>query len=158
MKNNSLEETILTLMVQHKATLSVAESCSGGRLAARLTSLPGSSEYFLGGMVVYSNEMKMRWLDVPEHLLKDKGAVSSEVAEAMVKGILEKSGSDYAIAITGIAGPAGGTPEKPVGTVWCSIGQKKGEVFSWKINVVGTRHKIMEASVEAVLVKFLMEL
>ena len=155
MKDPNLEDVILKKMVQLKATLSVAESCTGGRLAARLTLVPGSSAYFLGGMIVYSNEMKTKWLDIPVPLLNEKGAVSSEVAEAMVKGILEKSGSDYALAVTGIAGPSGGTPAKPVGTIWCSIGQKNGEVISWKIKTQGTRHQIMEATVNAVLAKFL---
>lgn len=155
MNDPNVEDVILNHMVQRKATLSVAESCTGGRLAASLTSIPGSSAYFLGGMIVYSNEMKTSWLDVPAALLNEKGAVSSEVAEAMVKGILKKSGSDYAIAVTGIAGPSGGSPEKPVGTVWCGIGQKNGVVISWKINTQGTRHQIMEASVNAILAKFL---
>ncbi len=154
MKNHTFQEWILKKMVEGKATLCVAESCTGGRLAARLTSIPGASAYFLGGMIVYSNEMKTKWLDVPTTLLNDKGAVSAEVAEAMVKGILEKSGCDYALAVTGIAGPGGGTSEKPVGTVWCAIGQKTRPLLSWKLNLTGSRSEIMEVAVEDILAKF----
>jgi PncC family amidohydrolase len=149
------EEQVLKEFIGRGLTLSVAESCTGGSLSARLTSLPGSSEYFLGGMVVYSNQMKVKWLGIPMSLIKEKGAVSSEVVEAMVRGILKKSGSDYALAATGIAGPSGGTLEKPVGTVWCGIGQKNRPIHSWRIETKGTRQEIIEATIDALLEKLL---
>jgi PncC family amidohydrolase len=146
-----IEEKILKEMVEQQASLSIAESCTGGFLSAKLTSVPGASAYFLGGMVVYSNEMKMQWLGVPSSTLFEKGAVSSEVAEAMVRGILEKSGSLYALSVTGIAGPSGGSLEKPVGTVWYSIGKKNGPVASWKMHLQGSRQKNIETAAEIVL-------
>lgn len=109
------------LLREKKATLSVAESCTGGRLASLITDCPGSSDYFDRGIVTYSNQSKRDLLGVPEETLKKFGAVSSETALAMAKGIREKAKTTYALAITGIAGPGGGSPEKPVGTVHVAI-------------------------------------
>lgn len=107
----------------HK-TLATAESCTGGGIASAITSVPGSSEYFLGTVVAYSNALKQQLLKVPEHIIQEYGAVSEQVVRAMAEGVLHLTGSDYAIAVTGIAGPDGGTPEKPVGTVWIAVGDK----------------------------------
>ncbi|MBR3514116.1 MAG: CinA family protein [Bacteroidaceae bacterium] len=103
------------------ATLSTAESCTAGGISAAITTIPGSSSYFRGGIVAYTDDVKAQWLGVPTELLTDKGAVSEEVAVSMAQGVREKLGTDYSIAITGYAGPGGG-PEAPVGTIWIAIG------------------------------------
>jgi nicotinamide-nucleotide amidase len=99
-------------------TLATAESCTGGMVAQRLTSVPGSSEVFVGAVVAYSNEVKLRELNVPAEVLREQGAVSAETAAAMARGVRERLGTDVAFAVTGVAGPGGGTPEKPVGLVY----------------------------------------
>lgn len=116
-----LEEVVGRELSLHGATIAVAESCTGGLVAQRLTSIAGSSAYFLGGVVCYSNELKALWVDVPEELIEKKGAVSAEVARALAEGIRRRSGATLGLAITGIAGPAGGSPEKPVGTVHVAL-------------------------------------
>ncbi|MBV8561492.1 MAG: CinA family nicotinamide mononucleotide deamidase-related protein [Actinobacteria bacterium] len=113
-----IEEHVLQLLRARGWTLATAESCTGGLVAARVTSVPGSSDAFLGGVVSYGNEVKTRELGVPEELLAAHGAVSAEVAEAMAKGARERLGTDVAVSVTGVAGPGGGTPEKPVGLVY----------------------------------------
>jgi len=119
-----LEKAILLLMAKNQQTLSLAESCTGGYLAHLFTSLPGASNVFLGGAVSYSYEMKERMLGVNADTLWENGAVSEETVREMVEGALRNFSSDYAIAVTGIAGPDGGTPEKPVGTVWIAVATK----------------------------------
>ncbi len=128
-------------------TLAVAESCSGGLLAKRLTDMPGSSGYFLLGVVTYANSAKESVLGIPGELLKLHGAVSSEVAMAMASGVKALSGSDFAIATTGIAGPDGGTGEKPVGTVFIAVaGADSCEAFRYCFK--GDRGMIREATAE----------
>jgi nicotinamide-nucleotide amidase len=124
--DQTLEEVVGELLVNKKMTLAVAESCSGGLIGHRITSVPGSSAYFEGGVIVYSNRAKMDWLGVPSNLLSRHGAVSEETALAMARGILEKSRADLGLAVTGIAGPGGGTSEKPVGTVWIALASSRG--------------------------------
>jgi len=119
-----LEKAILLLMAKNKQTLSLAESCTGGYLAHLFTSLPGASGVFVGGAVSYSYEMKERMLGVNPDTLWETGAVSEETVREMAEGALRNFSSDYAIAVTGIAGPDGGTPEKPVGTVWIAVATK----------------------------------
>jgi competence/damage-inducible protein CinA-like protein len=116
-----LEAVIGGLLSEKRLTISVAESCSGGLLASRITDVPGSSAYFDRGVVCYSNRAKAEMLGVPAALIDTHGAVSEPVASAMAGGIIERSGSDIGIGITGIAGPGGGTPEKPVGTVAIAV-------------------------------------
>lgn len=116
-----LEGVIGDLLRTRHLTISVAESCSGGLLASRITDVPGSSDYFERGAVCYSNRAKAEWLGVPGALIAAHGAVSEPVATAMADGIADRSGSDVGIGITGIAGPGGGTPEKPVGTVAIAV-------------------------------------
>ena len=110
----SLEEKIGELLKAKKMTLSTAESCTGGSIAALITSVPGSSEYFKGGVVAYSNEVKMNMLHVSPETLQKYGAVSRETVIEMVQGVMESMKTDCAVATSGIAGPGGGTPEKPV--------------------------------------------
>lgn len=117
----TIDTVVAALFRKKGATLSLAESCTGGLIAARITDLPGSSAYFLEGAVTYSNETKIRRLQVPAELLKKEGAVSSATAMAMARGIRKASGSDIALAVTGIAGPEGGSEEKPVGTVFLAL-------------------------------------
>ncbi len=121
-----LEEVVAKLLIDHRATIAAAESCTGGLLAQRLTSIPGSSNYFLGGVVCYSNEMKTAWADVPPELIAAKGAVSGEVAIALAEGIRRRVGSTLGVGITGIAGPGGGSEEKPVGTVHIAVAGPAG--------------------------------
>ncbi len=117
----SLEQIVLYYLEMRGATLSVAESCTGGLIAERLTSISGSSRSFLGGAVVYSNELKTEFAGVPEELIEEKGAVSREVAAALAEGIRRRCRSTYGIGVTGVAGPGGGTEEKPVGLVFIAI-------------------------------------
>jgi nicotinamide-nucleotide amidase len=123
----SLEEHIGNLLLAAKKTLGTAESCTGGKIAHKLTSIPGSSAWFVGGVIPYSNHLKSNMLQVPEATINTYGAVSEETVSAMLDGALQLLGTDFAIAASGIAGPTGGTPEKPVGTVWIGVaghGQK----------------------------------
>jgi nicotinamide-nucleotide amidase len=121
-----LEEVVAQILTMNGATISAAESCTGGLLAQRLTSIAGSSSYFLGGVVCYSNELKTAWADVPAEIIKMKGAVSSEVAVALADGIRRRVGSTLGVGITGIAGPGGGSEEKPVGTVHVAVSHAGG--------------------------------
>ncbi len=123
---SSLEEVIARQLTMNNATISAAESCTGGLLAQRLTSIPGSSSYFLGGVVCYSNELKTAWADVPPELIQAKGAVSSEVAIALAEGIRRRVGSTFGVGVTGVAGPSGGSEEKPVGTVHIALSHAGG--------------------------------
>ena len=123
---SSLEEVVAADLTMHNATISAAESCTGGLLAQRLTSVAGSSSYFLGGLVCYSNELKTAWAGVPVELIQSKGAVSSEVAIALAEGVRRRVGSTFGIGITGIAGPGGGSEEKPVGTVHIALAHAGG--------------------------------
>jgi nicotinamide-nucleotide amidase len=122
----SLAEVVGQMLVEKKQTVCTAESCTGGLIAKTITDIPGSSRYFLQGWVTYSNESKNSQLGVDKNLIEKFGAVSSEVATAMSEGARKNSGSDYAIAVTGIAGPGGGTEQKPVGLVYISIAGPKG--------------------------------
>lgn len=119
-----LEQEIGELLKAKKLSLSTAESCTGGGIAALITSVPGSSDYFNGGIVAYSNEVKMSLLHVSAETLERYGAVSRETVTEMVKGAMKTLKTDCAVATSGIAGPGGGTPEKPVGTVWIAAAYK----------------------------------
>ncbi len=119
--DRSIEDVVAELLVDKKMTIGVAESCTGGLVSHKLTNIPGSTAYLLMGIVVYSNQAKMSMLGVDENTLKMYGAVSKETAFEMARNVREKAGSDIGIAVTGIAGPSGGTPEKPVGLVYTAI-------------------------------------
>lgn len=122
----SLEQVVVQRLIALRKTLSLAESCTGGLLASRVTNVPGASEAFLEGYVTYANESKMRNVNVSAALLEAHGAVSEPVARAMAEGALARSGTDFAISVTGIAGPGGGSPEKPVGTVFIAVAERGG--------------------------------
>jgi nicotinamide-nucleotide amidase len=122
----AMEEVVARMLTENRATIAVAESCTGGLLAERLTNIPGSSSYFLGGVVCYSNELKSALVDVPAELIESKGAVSPEVALALAEGIRKRTGATIGVGVTGIAGPGGGTPEKPVGLVHIGIADERG--------------------------------
>ena len=119
--NDKLEQVIADLLIQNNLTVSTAESCTSGLLASRLTNVPGSSQYFKGGSVCYSNELKINDIGVDKDLIERYGAVSEEVAESLAKNIAKKNNTDIGIGITGIAGPGGGTEKKPVGLVFVGI-------------------------------------
>jgi len=125
-KGESLEETLGRLLRASKKTLVTAESCTGGLLGHRLTGVPGSSDYFLGGFITYSDALKSEWLGVPAALIKSHGAVSLPVARAMAVGVLRRTRADFGLAITGLAGPGGGTAEKPLGLVWTALAWRGG--------------------------------
>jgi competence/damage-inducible protein CinA-like protein len=122
----TLEEVVGMYLVMKQKTIAAAESCTGGLLSERLTRVPGSSTYFLGGAACYSNELKTRFAAVPASLIESRGAVSKEVAQALAEGIRARAGSSFGAGITGIAGPAGGTPEKPVGLVFIALADERG--------------------------------
>ncbi len=141
-----LAAAVLDILVSTGRTIAVAESCTGGMLGAVLTSLPGSSRAVQGGVIAYSNDLKERLLDVPTAIIAEYGAVSDEVARAMAAGVAWRCGADVTVAITGIAGPGGGSDEKPVGTVWFgwSIG---GAVVAERIRFSGDRSVVRSEAV-----------
>jgi nicotinamide-nucleotide amidase len=149
-RGETMEETVGGLLRAKRQTLSVAESCTGGLLAMRLTDVPGSSEYFMEGAVTYSNEAKMRRLGVSAEILESNGAVSAQTAEAMASGMREKSSTDFAIAVTGVAGPGGGSEEKPVGTVFIGYADNE-QSKSVKFVFPGDRELIRWRSSQAAL-------
>ncbi len=146
----SMERTVGQLLGQKEMTLAVAESCTGGLISTRLTDIPGSSQYFLGGVVSYANALKQRFLDVEEASLVQFGAVSRMVAQEMALGVREKSGADIGLAVTGIAGPGGGSAAKPVGTVHIGIATPEGH---WVNTFLfdGDRQQIRELSAHSAL-------
>lgn len=152
--DESLEVIVGRLLQEQARTVATAESCTGGLLAKRLTDVPGSSAYFLRGYVTYVNEAKTDLLQVPASLIMAEGAVSEPVARAMASGCRTAAGSDYALSITGIAGPGGGSPpEKPVGLVYIGLAEAEGiEVrrflFGERLDRGEIRHRACEAAME----------
>jgi len=134
-----------------KAFLAVAESCTGGLIAKRITDVAGSSGWFERGLVVYSNQAKQDLLGISPDLLAQFGAVSRECAEAMVRGLLVMTPAHWGLAVTGIAGPGGGSPEKPVGLVWLAWQQRGGPVEAEALQLGGTREQIRQAAADAAL-------
>lgn len=147
----SIEESIHDLLINQHLTLSLAESCTGGALSARLTRIPGCSQYFLGSCVTYSNELKIKLLGVKPQDLEKYGAVSREVVEQMVLGVQELTNSDYSLAVSGIAGPSGGTLSKPVGTIWGAILKKGGTPYVLNAHFSGDRQHIINQAVNLLL-------
>lgn len=153
-----IEEVVARMLTENRATIAVAESCTGGLVAERLTSISGSSAYFLGGVVCYSNQLKTQLVGVPAELIEAKGAVSPEVALALADGIRKQTGATLGVGITGIAGPTGGTPEKPVGLVHIGIADQRGpQEKAWRFP--GDRERIrffaMQNALDAVRRYFL---
>ncbi|MBN4067486.1 CinA family protein [Simkania negevensis] len=146
-----IEEELHHLFVTKKLSLAIAESCTGGAIAALLTRVPGASDYFLGGVVAYSSRLKEQSLNVSVATLYAKGAVSEQVAEEMARGVHSLCQSSYAIGVSGIAGPSGGSPDKPVGTVCCAIVGEGGLCTSWTLHLKGDRKTIIDTSVYAIL-------
>lgn len=142
---DTLQDNIGRLLINAGKTISAAESCTGGMISHLFTSVPGSSSYFLGSVTSYANSVKENVLKVPAEIIKKHGAVSSECAAAMADGVRKLTGSDYAVSTTGIAGPTGGTPEKPVGTVWIGVSSEKG-TETYKIQYNGDRQRNIERS------------
>ena len=131
---DSLESILIQELTRRGQTLALAESCTGGWVAHRLTNVPGASAVLLAGLVTYSNQAKERFLGVAPQIIESEGAVSAPTARAMAEGVREGMRADYGIAITGIAGPAGGTAEKPVGTVYIALASARGTVVQHQIN------------------------
>ncbi len=145
-----LASLVLAMLRQRMLRVAVAESCTGGMLGMRLTSVPGSSESVLGGVIAYDNAVKVRDLGVREGTIAAHGAVSEETAREMATGARERFLADVALSITGIAGPGGGTPEKPVGT-YCVAVDLAGEVRSFRSSTVGDRHEVRQRATQAAL-------
>jgi nicotinamide-nucleotide amidase len=146
----SLEQIVLYYLGLRQATLSVAESCTGGMIAQRITQVPGSSRSFLGGAIVYSNALKIAFANVPPDVLSRHGAVSPEVAEALAKGIRQRTGSTLGLGVTGIAGPTGGTEAKPVGRVYIALSDaQKTEVL--EKNFRGNRDRVRQWATQQAL-------
>lgn len=149
-RNETLEQVVGELLKLRGYTLATAESCTGGLLAGRITEVPGSSEYFLEGVVSYSNEAKIDLLGVPKELIEKRGAVSEEVANAMAAGIRKRAGSTFGVGVTGIAGPGGGSAEKPVGLVYIALADDT-QATARKFIFPGDRQFIRTLSVNAAL-------
>ena len=146
----TLLSRIAAALLARKQTLATAESCTGGLVGAALTSRPGSSAWYLGGIVAYANDLKLRLLGVPAETLAARGAVSPETARAMAEGVRAKTGADFTLAITGIAGPDGGSPAKPVGLVYLAVaGPAETAVFEHRFP--GDRAAVRQAATEAAL-------
>jgi competence/damage-inducible protein CinA-like protein len=148
--DETLEEVIVKLLVERNQTLAVAESCTGGLLANRITNVPGASEVFLAGYVCYANQAKINMLDVDSHVIEKYGAVSEQVALALAENARRCAGSDYALATTGIAGPGGGSPEKPVGTVYVALAGS-GETIAKKLFFPTDRETFKQIATQAAL-------
>lgn len=146
---STIDEQVAALLAGRR--IATAESCTAGMVAARLTDRPGSSAYVVGGVVSYANEAKIEVLGVASALIAEHGAVSEEVALAMADGVLRRMDADTAVAITGIAGPGGGTPDKPVGTVWFCVKLAGGPVITRCIRVPGERADVRERSTTVAL-------
>jgi nicotinamide-nucleotide amidase len=123
-----MQEVVGKILLQKNKTISTAESCTGGAIASLITSVAGSSAYFEGSIVSYSNRIKQNLLGVKKETLDAHGAVSEETVREMLSGVLDKMKTDYGIAVSGIMGPGGGTDEKPVGTVWIAVGNKETQL------------------------------
>jgi nicotinamide-nucleotide amidase len=148
--DRELEEVVGQLLIEKNLTLATAESCTGGMLGGRLTSVSGSSQYYLGGIVAYSNEVKINRLGVSAEIIDRFGAVSAETARAMATGVIKAVGANIGISITGIAGPTGGTEEKPVGTVFIAVATPDNDVCR-RFSMGDHREMIRERSVTAAL-------
>lgn len=151
-EEETLEEIVGRLLLEQKKWLAIAESCTGGRIAARITRIPGSSGYFDSACIAYSNRSKERLLGVPKTLLTEKGAVSAEAAAAMAEGIRKTAGVDLGLSVTGIAGPDGGSPQKPVGLVYIALSDGR-ETIPDRFQFHGDRETIQMEATQTALEK-----
>lgn len=144
---DALQNVVLNRLIEHNKTLATAESCTGGMIATRLTALPGASKVFLGGVTAYDNRVKTALLDVPESLLREHGAVSRPVAEAMARGVCARTGADLGLSVTGLAGPGGDGSGTPVGTVFIALYDSGNGTLQCIENVLGDeRHRVRAAA------------
>ncbi|SDB05668.1 nicotinamide-nucleotide amidase [Pseudidiomarina indica] len=156
MVSQSVQELAVDLsqwLLQRGWQVVTAESCTGGGIGYAMSAIAGSSNWFAGGFITYSNELKQRLVGVPATTLSRYGAVSAETAAAMAQGALQHSGADLAIAVTGVAGPSGGTPEKPVGLVWFGLAWAE-HCITWSQQFEGDRAAIREATIAEALLSF----
>jgi nicotinamide-nucleotide amidase len=147
----SIAEALHRILIEKGKTLALAESCTGGAISERLTAMADASKYLFGSLVVYTNEWKQQFLDVKEETLQRHGAVSRETVVEMVQGLFAKTEADYAIAVSGIAGPTGGSAEKPVGTVYIAVGQRGGVIDAGSIRMQPFRSSVIEQTVQTSL-------
>ena len=154
MNSIDLTKTLAEILLSRNWTVSLAESCTGGLVSATLTELAGSSEWFERGYITYSNEAKTECLDVPAQIIESHGAVSEPVAKAMAEGARINSGSDVAISITGIAGPSGGSTEKPVGTV-CFGWATESQTLTKTMHFDGDRQAVRQQATELALTELI---
>ena len=150
MNRERLAAHVAQQLRERQWTLSVAESCTGGSLGARITSIPGVSDVFLGGVIAYHNRIKHALLDVPQELIEEHGAVSAPVAEAMAKGCRLRFDASISVAITGVAGPGGGTPDKPVGLVYLAVASPNA-IRVDRFTFSGGRSEIQASAVDMAL-------
>jgi nicotinamide-nucleotide amidase len=148
--DETLAENVANMLINNRKTLSIAESCTGGYLSHMFTSIPGSSKHFKGGIVAYSNEIKMKFLDVSPETLSKNGAVSEQTVIEMAKGSLKKFETDFSIAVSGIAGPDGGSDEKPVGTIWVAVADKNKVITEKFLHGEDRGRNIIKASISAI--------
>lgn len=160
LQDDSLEAKIGSILLKNKLSLSVAESCTGGNISAMFTALPGCSEYYLGSVTSYANSVKENVLKVPKEIIEKYGAVSSECVAEMAKGVMNLTGSDYAVATSGIAGPSGGSKDKPVGLVWVGVASKNGVEtckFTYKNDRKRNIERFSAAALHTLLIKIVNE-
>lgn len=141
-------EKIHTHLINSEKTLALAESCTGGALSAKFTALPDASKYFLGSLVVYSNNWKKSFLKVSPKTLMESGSVSRATADEMLLGLMKHSEADYGIAVTGIAGPSGGSADKPVGTVYIALGARGKKPHVVECHFKGSREAVIREACE----------
>jgi len=160
MKNNTTKQTtkentivIIDRLKEKKKTITFAESCTGGRIAAEFTAISGASSVLMGSAVTYANEIKSAWLEVKEETLINHGAVSSQCVEEMLSGILKMASADYAMAVSGIAGPTGGTDDKPVGTVYIGVSNGVKSIVERHL-FKGNRESVQEQATATVISLF----
>lgn len=146
---HELIDRIALALIRRKERMGTAESCTGGLIAAACTELPGSSQWFERGVVSYSNQAKTELLGVPPAVMEVHGAVSEDVARHMARGLLAHAPLEWALSVTGIAGPTGGSEGKPVGTVWLALAHAGGPVKVWREHFAGNRHEVRLATVRA---------
>lgn len=154
MEDKPLEQEAARLLLSLKVTIAVAESCTGGLICHRLTNISGSSDYLERGVVVYSNRSKIELLEVSADVIREHGAVSQACVRAMATGVRRLAGTDLGLAVSGIAGPTGGTPDKPVGLVYMALAWSE-DVQSWKYFFEGSREEIKEKASDQALMRII---